>query len=88
MHLTWTTLETSEPVDVAPWLPAGAWRLRSVSRAKVIGSVAMISRTSPSPPRWAPFPPESRRTEYSPARSGNSVSIASIGVFSVFDIAT
>ena len=55
---------------------------------KRIGSSASISRTIPSPPRMAPAPPQPRRTASSRTRSGNSVSSASTGVLSVFDIAT
>ena len=53
-----------------------------------IGASASISRIRPSPPRCSPAPPLPRRRASSRTRSGNSVSSASTGVLSVFDIAT
>ena len=66
----------------------GAWRRRSVISVKVIGSSASISRTIPSPPRWGPSPPLPRRMASSVTRTGYSLSSASTGVLSVFDMAT
>src|SRR5690606_41581918 len=48
-----------------PARPAGAILRRSLIKLKVTGSRASISRISPSPPRWAPRPPEPRRNDRS-----------------------
>src|SRR5919199_6068096 len=71
-----------------PSAPGGGWRRRSVSSEYVMSSSASSSRTTPSPPRCSPSPPEPRRSAYSVTRSGNSSSSASTGVFSVLLIAT
>ena len=65
-------------------VPAALGDQREAHLARALRS----SRTTPSPPRWRPAPPEPRRSAYSITRSGNSRSSASIGVFSVLLIAT
>ena len=62
-----------------PSAPRGACRRRSAISEKRHLASACSSRTTPSPPRCAPAPPEPRRSAYSVTRSGNSRSSASIG---------
>ena len=49
---------------------------------------APVARITPSPPRNEPGPPDPRRSSYRTIRSGNSSSIASIGLFRVLLMAT
>src|SRR5262249_41948396 len=67
---------------LAPKMPGEENLKRSMRRLTLVSSASTRHwRRTPSPPRKVPGPPESRASSERSTRTGNSVSIASTGVF-------